>query len=523
MPIPGNDPDVDALSISAIKLLKKASNTSVGSDVFDAIEATPITPEQKQQVYRNLAEYVTDHACTNLNNPATVMRSNSAGTQLMTKYMETYAADYLAAVEHQALEAVNEIELPAEGFTKAAYEEPDGTKVEAMTNPALSPTNVPKAGFRSSPEDESIGREDLSPEATAQWDAIYRQAGQSIVTAMQEQMPKLSPEAIAFLKTCGDTARAKLPGQNGESAATFIMSNTMALRGALLHTKADSDGLKLPNGATIDQKIRGKILGEANGVAQSYINWLPQNGNEQGKISEASKLQNKIVNLLRENGLEQSRQIFSDISKGQLPATPPNRLAPDNAHATLNQAIPGRQERFAPPAVVQPAVVQPAVVQPAVVQPAVVQPAVEVAGEESKKSKIASVRDALKGVSNRIGTALERKGDEQSLSDLRKNNSAILQDYEKLKDELAALKKKTPEQKPDGLNAIDAAQVDPEANEKFKYGENYDAIKAKEQQLAQMRDENPGLKQLERNKVGQVIHSKVRDAAKAVGSKISHH
>jgi hypothetical protein len=36
-----------------------------------------------------------------------------------------------------------------------------------------------------------------------------------------------------------------------------------------------------------------------------------------------------------------------------------------------------------------------------------------------------------------------------------------------------------------------------------------------------MKQENPGLKQMDRNKVGQVIHSAIRDAAKSAGNRLS--
>ena len=117
-----------------------APSSATGTELFNAIEGTDLSHDQKQQVYNNLAKYVTDQACTNLSDPATVMRSNSAGTQFMTKFMETYAADYLAAVEHQALEAVNGVELPDEGITTTTIQEgANGPEVRVLPSSTAAP------------------------------------------------------------------------------------------------------------------------------------------------------------------------------------------------------------------------------------------------------------------------------------------------------------------------------------------------------------------------------------------------
>jgi hypothetical protein len=81
------DPKVIKATAKAIASLDKAADTSVGAQVFHQIEAMNLTNDQKQQIYRNLAEDVTTKACTDLKDPAILMRGSSAGSQFMTAYL----------------------------------------------------------------------------------------------------------------------------------------------------------------------------------------------------------------------------------------------------------------------------------------------------------------------------------------------------------------------------------------------------------------------------------------------------
>ncbi len=474
------DPKVNKATAKAIAALDKAADSSVGAQVFHQIEAMNLTNDQKQQIYRNIAADVTTKACTDLSDPATIMRGSSAGSQFMTAYMECYAAEYLAAVEQKAIDFVQSVELPTEGTTRSAYQS-EGIDIPANMDNSLRPDNVPQAGFRSDPPDFSIGRRDLSASATDGWDDVYKEAGSVIVDAVQEQMPKLTPEARAFLNTCGEAARNTIPGPPGDSAATYIMSNTLALRGALYQVKEDSAAIKNANDSN-DASIRGEVLAQACGVAQSYINFLPQNN----KVSESSKPQNKIVNLIRDEKLEASRQVFSQASHGEVPNTPNHLLAPDNAQELVNQAVPGRADRIA-----------------AAVQPV------------GSKSLFDSVRDTLQragsSVKRTAADALDLKGSEQKLRDVDPGTVEI---YKSLQETLKHLERE------DTKSAIDAIDGDTAAEHDFKDPKRQERIDNIKEEMEAMKKRDPGLAQLDRSKVGQAVHTSIRDAAKSLGSRL---
>ena len=132
-------------------------------------------------------------------------------------------------------------------------------------------------------------------------------------------------------------------------------------------------------------------------------------------------------------------------------------------------------------------------------------PAVEAPGQQAgKKQGLASVRDALKGVANR----LEKKGNEQKLGEVDK---AVQIQYKELKDEMSNLKKQH-------LDTQDPAKMKGWNEEAIIDLEKQMAVK--QAQMNGLKAEHPGLNQLDRTKVGMVVNSKLRDAAKAVGSKL---
>ncbi|WP_395735992.1 hypothetical protein [Prosthecobacter sp.] len=126
-------------------------------------------------------------------------------------------------------------------------------------------------------------------------------------------------------------------------------------------------------------------------------------------------------------------------------------------------------------------------------QPTVEAQEMDGAGEQEqtqdvkKTSRIGSVRDALRSAASSAKTSvadrLERKGGEQKLGEV---DAGIQAKYKDLQKQLSDPDKKA------------AAQKEMDA----------------------MKKESPGLKQMDRSKVGQVINSGLRDAAKSVGSKL---
>jgi len=123
---------------------------------------------------------------------------------------------------------------------------------------------------------------------------------------------------------------------------------------------------------------------------------------------------------------------------------------------------------------------------------------------QGQKAKMPSVRDSLDSVSGKLKNAMVdaivKKADEQKLDEVP---PAIQAAYQAEKVMLDVIKK----------------QVDnPDPNVKMENLEKQ-AVQI-QARLDDMKKENPGLKQLDRNKVGQAIHNKVQVAAKAVANKI---
>lgn len=142
--------------------------------------------------------------------------------------------------------------------------------------------------------------------------------------------------------------------------------------------------------------------------------------------------------------------------------------------------------------------------------------------QPAQSSRPGNVRDALRGAASRvsdaasslkntIGEKLERKGSEQKLGDVSPEIQAL---YKAEQTKLSSIRSKILDNSdPSKINGRSPAKLDALEEKARK-------IQAK---IANMKNDNPGLNQLDRSKVGQVIHSKVRDAAKTVGSKLSQH
>ncbi len=132
-------------------------------------------------------------------------------------------------------------------------------------------------------------------------------------------------------------------------------------------------------------------------------------------------------------------------------------------------------------------------------------PGIEAPGQQAEKQPgVSSVRDALKG-------AILRKGSEQKLSEVAPDKVEIYKSLQAAVKELERM---------DGSNTIDAAVGDADAWKQHKEGATAQTIDRMKEEMAQMRAQDPGLKQLDRSKVGQAIHSGVRDAAKTVANKL---
>lgn len=480
-----SDPKVEEVSKMAAQAILNAKSSEVGSDVFDAIEATDLTDEQRQQVYCNLAEIIATDACKGLtaDTANTIMRGNTAGTQFMTRFTEKYAAEYVAAVEYESLNGISNLELPKQGYT-SSHQDPnvENSPLTGNFDPTLRPDNVPQAGFRSSPPGDTINRRDMPPELVSQWDEVYEQGANVIVGATMSQLPKLSPEARNFYQASGAAVQAALPGEAGEKAAVMVMVNNIGLRGATNHVKLDAASVK-KNQKSNEEAILAEVMEQSNNVAQSHFNLLPLES-----VSEASKPQNKIVNKVRQKELDRSRNVFANLAKGNVPDTAPDKLAPNNAPDQLNAQIPGRAERFGQSGQGQ---------------------------GQGQKSRFASVRDSLASgasrLKNAVGNKLENKGKEQKLGDVAPEKVELYKSMQEALKEMERL---------EGEAAIGAAMGSRQGTKDFQNPQIPNTIENLKAEIASMEKNDPGLKQLGRGKVGQVVHSKIRDAAKAVGSKL---
>ncbi len=130
----------------------------------------------------------------------------------------------------------------------------------------------------------------------------------------------------------------------------------------------------------------------------------------------------------------------------------------------------------------------------------------------AKKSRFSSVRDTLRGAASTLrdaaGDRLHKRGSEQKLSDVA---DAVKNEYKAAQKELSELQKQLLDNMdPSKMTSDSPSKIDP----------LQDQVSAVQAKMADMRQDNPGLKQLDRSKVGQVVHSGVRDAAKSIGNKL---
>jgi hypothetical protein len=123
-----------------------------------------------------------------------------------------------------------------------------------------------------------------------------------------------------------------------------------------------------------------------------------------------------------------------------------------------------------------------------------------------------SVRDMIKGavstVRGNISERLEQKGSEQKLGDVPDH---IKEEYKAEQMQLSALQSKI-------LDNMDPAKMNGESPAKL--AELQEQVAKVQTKMEHMKEDNPGLKQMDRSKVGQVVHSGLRDAAKSVGSRL---
>jgi hypothetical protein len=431
--------------------------SSAGREAFELIENGPLTAEQKQQAFCTVVQDVVASGCKNAREGEGALRANTPGTQFMSSFMKEYASDYIAAVSHQTLEAIKNIKLPEAGISQDGKPAP------------LNHENTPKVGFRNDP-DGTISPKTMSAADLDSWDQVYFQAGMAAVNAYETQLPLLSPEAQKFLETCGNTARSTLPGEQGENAAVMIMANTVGLRGAFHSTGSDGGFLNVAGTTSLDQ-THGRILTGASTVGQSYANLLMRE-----MPVGTPKAQNIIVAQLREQEgvMMQSRATMQNLSRGILPNTPQQELAPANSNQIMNQIIPGREHAFAtghgPLPVVLP----------------VPSAASEGLGQQGPSKR--SVRDMLRGAADRISSAagdlkatITDKVDQVKLERLEKQLDKRQTHLDRLKKDMEVMGDLDKREDRDKRLAKLQSQYDPVGGDpaaQMKIADKIDAIKA---------------------------------------------
>ena len=126
-----------------------------------------------------------------------------------------------------------------------------------------------------------------------------------------------------------------------------------------------------------------------------------------------------------------------------------------------------------------------------------------------------AVNNAVNNARNTLGGALNEVGGEQKLRGVPQE---VRTRYEQLKAELKEI----------GGNALNAvnealdgnvAALDNLDDNQPDHLQRAQVIKA---EMDQLKHDNPGLAQLDRSKIGQVVHSGLRDVARSVGSRLQH-
>lgn len=259
--------------------------------------------------------------------------------------------------------------------------------------------------------------------------------------------------------------------------------------------------------AALDAAVEPQKPALAQKAAEEVLNSKISNQND----LQAKPDQSQVALPKEEVAEEEIKQ--EDLATEEPKQTLPKQMKPEQIKENIKQ----RHEEFAAQLAAPQIQNNPRVQQNEA-------PALEV---EGKKSRVASVRDALRGAASRvsdaasslkttIGNKLSAKGAEQSLQDVQNVHPLKVTDYKDLQEQL---KKLTNEP----LKSIELAMNgDVAPLEKTKQNkENLPAkIEVVQQKMAALREEHPGLKQLDRSKVGQVVHSSLRDAAKTAGNRL---
>jgi hypothetical protein len=244
-----------------------------GKDVFNDVESSDLSAEEKQEVYQRLARQGVTTEMQNATNPATLLRGNSQMSNFMSAYMNTYAKDYLESIRDVAFREAAKTQLP-----------------ESLKG------KLPRTAFA---EIQGVPSEDV-----AKLHEAYGNIAQKMITASEVNLSKLSPEARKFLHA------ALEPTQGNTQAMNMATASTLLLRGASPQISAPGDMLRLD--PTTEEV--GMLLVGSNVVLQTYANNI---NIPRDKALDVSKKQNFVAETLRTpENLDQTSNAYNSLYQG---------------------------------------------------------------------------------------------------------------------------------------------------------------------------------------------------------------
>ena len=272
--------------------LEDLASGKTGQQIFDSIESNDaLSHEEKMHVHCTAVKQAVaeEIEAGKSQGYATVMRDNGASSTMATAFMAKYAKEYNEAVFSEARNAAAQVNLPSQ-FQRTGY----------PINEAVG-TNIPKAGDPT-----------LTPESAAQWNRAYLKAGRAMADVVENQLPKLSNEALAFFQATGEAVDENIANAaDATRVKAAIMTSTLALRGALAKVATSKTGgaKRSPEQERVDQ-----FIVNSSAVALGY-----QNSVGKDVAPSEARAQNRIVNMFRDEKLDESRQRYNKILEGEVP------------------------------------------------------------------------------------------------------------------------------------------------------------------------------------------------------------
>ncbi|RBP44429.1 hypothetical protein DES53_104249 [Roseimicrobium gellanilyticum] len=251
----------------------KKSN-KVGTDIFNEIESSTLTAQEKQEVYQKLVKAgVQDELKKATADPTTMMRTDSITTRFMTDYMNVYAKDYIDAVRQDTLTATVQAK----------------SQLPSSLNGKMNP----------------FGNYDgVSEQDKAQILKVTGEISTESIRSGERNLTKLSPEAREFMK-----AALEPLGEN-QGAKNTVVSNTLLLRGALAQVNKDAVDLRLKP----ETRDVGELMFGANKATLTFGNTINRPlDNPLGTDKE----QNQVVNQMRtKENMGRTLDAFKAVSQG---------------------------------------------------------------------------------------------------------------------------------------------------------------------------------------------------------------